>query len=1052
MASLRTNAVLLLLVILAPAIALGQQPVAQILEETRQKRREGALQQALVLANQALRAQEDSTGLGSLETAEILESIGLIFTQGGKYPQALFKLQQALVIREKHLDSLHLDISNCHFLIGNAYLYAGNKVEAQKAYERSLQRLLLRLDDQRRNLANVYNNIAYCLEDSEPKRSLQYHHKALALRREAWGEFHPETGTSHKNLGSVYWRQNNLDSATIYTREAIRIFLLHAPEGKSQELGQALGNMGLIFSASGQPDSAEVYQLRAVDVLRSVLGDNHPDVAQVFCSLATGIRGDVLKSRAYLRAALDILERSQFDTRSTQVNVFNNLAENHRHSGENEQAISWAEKGLALQRSISQAPGYVFGVLLNNLGTYHSNLGHFDTAFVYFRQSLAVRSVVDQAGVAHTLHNMGTCFFQQNQLDSALAYFSASMNHQAPGQHPLPLLAIGMNGMASTCLMLGKDSLALAWLNQTWENLKDASDADHLDDKLIFLNTLGGTYMHRYKMHAKTTDLEMARLHFRQGMELAQNYTFHQVEYAGLASVIKWIYQIAENGIRAEFHAYQQTSDKEALSRAWDYSEQTKAIVLHNLLLESRATHFASLPDSVAQALALAKQRLLRLEKRQLEHTSTIGLADSLDLRYAADALAARTQLNSLRLLVETRYPDFYRLRYGGQRTQSLSQTISALPSDQTLVAYFTGDSSLFAFVVRANGVHFIEVKKDFPIDTWIEKLREGIYGYYAQPEAEREPGLYRQTTAQYLEYASKLYQKLVLPLRPWLERRVIFVPDATLVAVPFEVLLTDSLGSPRNLGALPYLCHHHAVSYTYSASTLHAMQTPENRQAPKRSLLALAPFATADTVVLQSTVNPENRRAFIPLPSSSKEVETVNRIFGGDALFGKAATAQAFMERYGDYRILHLATHAQADPRRADRACLVFAAPADSAEKGLIYTTDLYGLALYADMVVLSACETGIGKIQHGEGAVSLARAFAAAGAKSVVHSLWVVNDAATTRLMEEFYSALYGGAAKDEALQLAKRNFVSTSAPRYQHPFFWAGFIATGDMLPLR
>ncbi|MEQ1745147.1 MAG: CHAT domain-containing protein [Saprospiraceae bacterium] len=1026
--------------------------MAQILEEARQKRREGALQQALVLANQALRAQEDSTGPGSLEMAEALECIGLIFTQGGKYPQALFKLQQALVIRQKHLDSLHLDISNCHFLIGNAYLYAGNKVEAQKAYERSLQLLLLRHDDQRGNLANVYNNIASCLEDSEPNRSLQYHHRALTLRRKALGDAHPETGASHENLGSVFWRQKQLDSAAIYTREAIRIFLLNAPASKSQELGQALGNMGLILGYSGQPDSAETYFLRAVEALRAALGENHPDIAQVFSNLAINIRGDALKSRAYLRAALNILERSEFDTRSKRVDVCNNLAENHRHSGENEQAIAWAEKGLSLQRSISQVPSYALGVLLNNLGIYHSNLGHFDTALNYYRQALAVRSVADNAGVAHVLQNIGACFFQQHQLDSSLVYYSAFMNHSVPGQSASPLVAIGMNGMASTCLLLGKDSLAFAWLNQTWENLKDASDADHLDDKLIFLNTLGGIYMLRYKMHAKSSDLEMARQHFQQGMALAQNYTFQQAEYADLAAIIKWVYHLAENGIRAELHAFQQTSDTEALAYAWDYCEQTKAIVLHNLLLESRATHFANLPDSVAQALALAKQRLLWLEKRQLEHTSTIGLADSLDLHYAADALVARTQLNSLRQLVETRYPDFYRLQYGGQRTQSLSQTISALPSDQTLVAYFTGDSSLFAFVVRANGVHFIEVKKDFPLDTWTEKLREGIYGYYAQPEAERNPELYRQTTAQYLEYASKLYQKLVLPLQPWLERRIVFVPDAALAAVPFEVLLTDSLGSPKNLGALPYLCHHHAVSYTYSASTLHTKQTPENHQAPKRSLLALAPFATADTIAFRASVKSGNRRVFAPLPSSGKEVETVNRIFGGDALFGKTATARAFLERCGDYRLLHLATHAQADPHRADRACLAFAAPADSTDDGLIFTTDLYGLALRAELVVLSACETGIGKIQHGEGAVSLARAFAAAGAKSVVHSLWVVNDAATTRLMEHFYSALYGGVAKDEALQQAKRRFVSSATPRFQHPFFWAGFIATGDMQPLR
>lgn len=1021
------------------------QSSAQLLEEARQYRNKGALQQALALAGQALRAQESTTGADSPETAGIHEFFGETFGQAGNFPFALAKLRQALAIREKHLDSLDVDIANCHLLIGNTLLASGKTSEAKTAYERSVQLLLLRSDNQQENLANLYNNLAFCLENSNPDSCLQYHRKALALRRDALGDAHPETGVSNMNLGSVYLRQNQLDSAEHYTREAIRILHRHAPDGKNHNLAMALANMGYVLGSSGMPDSAEVYQLRAVETLRAVLGENHPDIAQVFSNLSTAIRGDVLKSRAYLRAALDILERSEFDTRSRRVQVYANLAENHSHSGEDETAISWGEKALSLQQNLNPAPDYTLGVVLCNLGNYHANLGNHEAALDFYRRALAVRSVADKSGVPQILQNTGACFFEQRKLDSALVYYSASMNHYFPAP------ASGIPGLASTCLLLGKDSLALAWANKAWENRKHTPDSEQLDDKLILLNTLGSVYLFRYKRHAQSTDLEIARQYFRQGMALAQHYTFQQAEYADLAALIKWVYQIAENGIRAEFHAFQRTGDPAAAANAWDYSEQTKAIVLHNTLLESRATHFSGLPDSVAQALLLAKQRLLWLEKRQLERAAKPGASDSLDLRFAAEALAARTRLNDLRDMVETRYPGYYRLRYGGQRTRTLSETAADLPRDQTLVAYFSGDSSVFAFVVNTTGTRFVELKKDFPLDAWAEQLREGIYGYHALPEPERTPDLYRRTTGQYLEFARKLYQKLVRPLHSWLGRRVVFVPDAALAAIPFEVLLTDTMGSAKNFGALPYLCRRHAISYGYSATTLHDMQTRQHAQEPVRNLLVMAPFASKDSTVWASG-SENNRREFAPLPRSGDEAETVRRIFGGDALLGTAATAPTFLEGCGDYRMLHLATHAQADPRRADRACLAFAPLADSAEAGLLFTTDLYGLRLNADLVVLSACETGIGKIQRGEGAISLGRAFAAAGAKSIVHSLWVANDASTTRLMDGFYSALFRGATKDEALQQAKLAYLSAAAPSRQHPFFWGGFIAAGDMQTVR
>ncbi len=165
--------------------------------------------------------------------------------------------------------------------------------------------------------------------------------------------------------------------------------------------------------------------------------------------------------------------------------------------------------------------------------------------------------------------------------------------------------------------------------------------------------------------------------------------------------------------------------------------------------------------------------------------------------------------------------------------------------------------------------------------------------------------------------------------------------------------------------------------------------------------------------------------------------------------LYGARATEDQFVKEAGQYRVLHLATHGKANDREGDYSFLAFTEQKDSLENELLYVRDIYNLALNAELVTLSACETGIGKLQKGEGIISLARAFAYAGAGSIVTSLWSVNDEQTKDLMLLFYRELQRGKPKNEALQSAKRQLAAQPG---SHPFYWAGFVAIGDMRPLK
>ncbi|MCB0642408.1 MAG: CHAT domain-containing protein, partial [Phaeodactylibacter sp.] len=184
------------------------------------------------------------------------------------------------------------------------------------------------------------------------------------------------------------------------------------------------------------------------------------------------------------------------------------------------------------------------------------------------------------------------------------------------------------------------------------------------------------------------------------------------------------------------------------------------------------------------------------------------------------------------------------------------------------------------------------------------------------------------------------------------------------------------------------------------------------------------------------------------PLKYNELEAKAIHDLIGGDLLLGAEATEARFREVAGDYQILHLATHAAANDTIGGYSFLAFNPIKDSIENEMLFVKDLYTMELHADLVVLSACETGIGEWQRGEGIVSLGRGFLYAGARSIVTTLWSVDDRSSSRIMEDFYKNLSLGYRKDKALQISKLNYLNQASPVKAHPFFWAAYIPVGQM----
>lgn len=297
------------------------------------------------------------------------------------------------------------------------------------------------------------------------------------------------------------------------------------------------------------------------------------------------------------------------------------------------------------------------------------------------------------------------------------------------------------------------------------------------------------------------------------------------------------------------------------------------------------------------------------------------------------------------------------------------------------------------------------------------------------------------------------LYSALLKPLPSWVLRpTLIVVPDGELNLIPFDAL-TDNNGR--------YILATHVVSYAPSATVLNLIENSRRKNPAPIMFLGLGGVQyqptndpeslTSDFQSTTALSDPFGLKAHpLPdLPYSTDEVNSAGKIFGSSSvlLVGLEASEAAFkakpLERF---KIIHIAAHGIANPLYPDRAALVLGLDPGHLDDGLLQAREIRELHLNADLVTLSACDTGIGRLDSEEGIENIERAFLYAGAKSVLASLWAASDIYTTDLMDRFYRSLQAGQDEGEALRNAKLDLLKKFKGQAV-PFYWAGFTLVGD-----
>lgn len=347
---------------------------------------------------------------------------------------------------------------------------------------------------------------------------------------------------------------------------------------------------------------------------------------------------------------------------------------------------------------------------------------------------------------------------------------------------------------------------------------------------------------------------------------------------------------------------------------------------------------------------------------------------------------------------------------------------------DALLIEYFQTDSEYVAFGITSEKVQIQTIKReelDPKVEDFIKNMRN------RKKTKERAPIL--ELLGQ------ELFQML---LAPFLENssltsneHLIIVPDGVLASLPFGCLLTgDPDGYPMR--KWPFLIQEKIIHYAWSRSLINGWKKPVASNG--KTLVLGMDFMEGAT----RESNLGQRGDFLPLFYAQKEVGKVSDLTGGHLWLNEEAGEGRFREEASPYRILHLATHGKADVKHPELSALQLNGDGD--EDGYLYAFEISGLDLAAEMVVLSACETGRGEWKKGEGVMSLGRAFAYAGCPATLVSQWNVNDRSTQELMGQYYTHLVDGKSKSEALALAKRHLIAQGEA---DPYYWGPFVLQGD-----
>jgi CHAT domain-containing protein len=927
-----------------------------------------------------------------LQPAVLYKMADLERTPLRRFEDARQHLSKAIQLYRKDSAFYHFKIYRCRLLIGLTYRDLGDFDAAEKNYRIALSILDAMPEPKYDERAKILNNLGNLFRTDYAKAKPLYE-ESLNLRLRYVKDSAALTN-AYNNLGAFYYNFGDYSSAKVYYAKALQY-----------GTGNTASRNQLIFNYSALLN--EFYEFeRSEQILRTALQGTDP-------THVTAIR---------LRLRLVETELSLAKTES----AANELA-----------VVRMATINYPANDPLLAEFHNAYSLKCYQTEDYKGMLAHIDSALAIFRQ----QQHQDPVLLSNLLKRRADALLRLEYLDESSAAFKR-LYIQLKSYQPAhsPLLANSMLSLGEVALLRKQYDSAAVILDSALRIVSaiDGPDSARTDTERMMIHTLlAKVNAARYDSLGNPANLRWAAGHIDQASAIAAHRKQSLRSQTDRLNYGHNTYSVIPVATDIYFRQFAETPSVAISNKIFNLIEQGKAQALMQSIRDQKVGSFANVTTQVRN----------REEQFDMQEDELRRNLDLMMTRSETNADIFKTLSNQLIQIgkqkadfqdsLRDHLPGYYELKYN-QTTVSVTELQRSLRKGQAVITYGAGENDLYAVIISA---------KTFRVEQigGLDRLRSQVRLFSS---------LTRIHDSDSLEaVASRLYQQLIGPFTRDLKHEKIsqlaLIPTDALVNLPFEALI-----SGRRKAKPIYLIEDVAVTYNYSASLCWQRLTDAKQEPTKPSMTGFAPtFLGRATQANEPTRDEEQLSyeefSFSELPGAKHELGTIESMFRKKNIptktfFGEAATEQAFRAALGSGpTYIHLATHGFANPKAGARSGVAFHYDDRQKDDGLLLTDEVYSLSIPSDLAVLSACETGLGQYRNGEGVIGLTRAFFYAGVKSVVVSLWKVDDRSTSELMEIFYhERINDNRSKSQSLRDAKLNLLRKGS----HPYYWSPFILVG------
>jgi CHAT domain-containing protein/tetratricopeptide (TPR) repeat protein len=1019
---------------------------AQLHGRVGQLRQQRKIREALPLAQKALEIRKEVLGEHHPDYADSLNSLALLYEDQGEYAKAASLCREALQIKKQVLGERHPDYAASLSKLAMLYHFQRECARAEPLYRQALEiyrQVLADLDVGELHLdyATTLNSLASLYQDQgEYGKAEPLFRQALKIEKQVLGERHPDYATSLNKLSVLYYAQGEYAQAEPLCRQALAIHK-QVPGPRHPDYATSLNNLAVVYKAQGEYARAEPLLRQALEIQKQVHGERHLDYATSLNNLAELYHSqeEYAQAEPLYRQALDICKRVHGERHPLYATSLNNLATLYQAQGEYAQAEPLFRQCLEIQKQVQGGRHPHYATSLHNLAALYRDQGEYAKGEPLIRQALAVWKQVQ--GEHHpdyvaSLNYLAFLYYSQGEYAQAESLFYQAI--AALRQHPGPLelgqlSAADLRPLPETVHCLAIYSILLEprlGSRPTTAQLRAADRAYAL--ALAVRERLRQEVLEQAasKLHhgAKEFDLIPHRIGLCQRL----------FDQEGRAADLETALATAEQGSARVF--------LEQLGKA-------RALTVGRVSPKLRAEE-----TTFRRQLRELNTRIAKEQDKPSDKRDSDKVGQLLDEQKKVEA-----QLTELIRRMEREYPQYAALKY--PKPCSLAEARACLALNEVALLFIPGKEKSYLILVEGRPAPEDKAKglAIFPLPSH-DDVADGVSRFTLRDTFEKGASV-RAVGAQ-------VYELLLAPIKDRLRGKdLVIVAGGPLGSVPFEALVEDG----------HYLIEKHRIRYAPSLTALHLVRLWERTRAkPERLLWAMADpvydksddrakdkadlaqasrDALAEYLARATRGDPAAGVPFRRLPFTGQEADLIRDLLGAsdqDVLTGlqaseaavKAASAKGLLAQA---RYVHFATHGILGLDTGQPPALVLSLVGNDGQRdadggvndGFLRLDEVTRLKLNADLVVLSACETGKGRLFAGEGVTGLARAFLYAGSRGVVCSLWAVDDRETSNLMAHMYGALKDGKAAADALRAAKLEMIRAGKP----PVYWAPFILIGE-----